>query len=57
VASSKDNNIDLFQYIEPAVGIGLRLMIQKKARTNLAIAYGWGPNGAGALYLNLNEYF
>jgi outer membrane protein assembly factor BamA len=56
-ASSKDTNVDLFQYLEPGAGIGLRVMIQKESRTNLGIDYGWGPNGASALYINLNEYF
>lgn len=56
-ASSKDNNIDLFEYIEPAAGLGLRILIQKQARTNLTIDYGWGSNGEGAFYLNLTEYF
>lgn len=56
-ASSKDNSIDLFQYIEPAAGIGLRILLQKQARTNLTIDYGWGSNGEGAFYLNLTEYF
>jgi Omp85 superfamily domain len=56
-ASSKDNGIDLFEYIEPAAGIGLRIMIQKHARTNLTIDYGWGSNGESAFYLNLTEYF
>lgn len=56
-ASSKDNNIDLFQYIEPAAGVGLRVLIQKQARTNLTLDYGWGSNSEGAFYLNLTEYF
>lgn len=56
-ASSKDNNIDLFQYVEPAAGLGLRVLIQKQARTNLTVDYGWGSNGEGAFYLNLTEYF
>ena len=56
-ASNRYNDVDLFQYIEPAAGVGLRIMIQKESRANLTIDYGWGPDGAGAFYLNLNEYF
>ncbi|NVK26946.1 MAG: BamA/TamA family outer membrane protein [Flavobacteriia bacterium] len=56
-ASSEDNDINLFQYMEPAAGLGLRIMLQKRARTNLTLDYGWGPDGAGAFYLNLSEYF
>lgn len=56
-ASNEDKGVDLFQYIEPAAGVGLRIMIQKQSRANLTIDYGWGANGAGAFYLNINEYF
>ena len=56
-ASDESSGIDLFQYIVPAAGVGLRIMIQKESRANLTIDYGWGPDGAGAFYLNLNEYF
>jgi len=56
-ASSRDNNTKLFHHWEPAVGVGLRIQIQKKTRTNISIDYGWGPNGAGGLFLNLTEYF
>jgi hypothetical protein len=56
-ASDRSTDVNLFQYIVPAAGVGLRIMIQKESRANLTIDYGWGPNGAGAFYLNLNEYF
>ena len=56
-ASSEDLDVKLFEYIKPAAGLGLRVMIQKKSRTNLTIDYGWGADGAGAFYLNLNETF
>jgi len=56
-ASSYDNQTKLFEHWQPAAGIGLRIQIQKKTRTNLSIDYGWGPNGAGGLFLNLTEYF
>lgn len=56
-ASNKVDDVKLFQYIEPAAGLGLRIMIQKQSRANLTIDYGWGLNGESAFYLNLNEYF
>lgn len=56
-ASSEDNNVQLFDYLQPAGGVGLRIMLSEAARTNLTIDYGWGANGASAFYLNLNEYF
>ena len=56
-ASNRDENVKLFQHWEPAIGAGIRIQIQKQTRTNLSIDYGWGPNGGGAIYLNLTEYF
>ncbi len=56
-ASADDLDINLFDYVKPAAGLGLRVMIQKKSRTNLTLDYGWGADGAGAFYLNLNETF
>ena len=56
-ASNKKDDVDLFEYVQPAAGLGLRIMIQKQSRANLTIDYGWGLNGEGAFYLNLNEYF
>lgn len=56
-ASGKDNGIDLFEYINPGYGLGLRINISKKARTNIGIDYGWGSYGAKGLFLRLNENF
>lgn len=55
--SSPDNDVKMFDYLKPAGGVGLRIMLSETARTNLTIDYGWGADGAGAFYLNLNEYF
>ena len=54
--SDKDRNISLFQYIQPAVGLGLRILIDKATRTNLVLNYGWGRNSK-AFYLNAGESF
>ena len=53
------SNIALITKVKkPSVNMLIgRVMINKKARTNLTLDYGVGKNGAGALYLNLNEYF
>ena len=56
-ASNKDGNIDLFQYIDPAAGLGLRFMLEKKSRTILAVDYAFGKYGASAFYLALNQAF
>ncbi|OHX65812.1 BamA/TamA family outer membrane protein [Flammeovirga pacifica] len=55
--SSHDLKVKLFEHLKAAAGVGVRVMINKKSRTNLALDYGWGSDGAGAFYLNLNEYF
>lgn len=55
-ASDKDRDIRLFQYIQPAAGIGLRILIDKATRTNLVLNYAWGRHSK-AFYLNAGESF
>lgn len=55
-ASNKDMDIRLFQYIQPAVGVGLRILIDKATRTNLIVDYAKGRNSSG-FYLNAGETF
>jgi len=52
-----DANIDLFQYIDPGYGIGLRFMMNKTSRTNITLDYAWGKYGSHGLFLNVNETF
>lgn len=54
--SNKDQNVKLFQYIKPAVGIGFRILLDKATRTNLVLNYGWGRKSS-AFYLNGVETF
>ncbi|TLX77077.1 hypothetical protein E9993_05180 [Labilibacter sediminis] len=56
-ASARDANVDLFNNWSTAVGVGLRIQIQKQTRTNLGIDYAWGMNGSKGLFINLTEYF
>lgn len=56
-ASNSDANLALFSYVEPGFGLGWRIMINKKARTNLTLDYAWGAYGAQGFYLNVNETF
>lgn len=56
-ANNNDANIGLFEYVEPGLGVGWRIMINKKARTNLTIDYAWGAYGSHGFYLNVNETF
>ncbi|WP_114756868.1 BamA/TamA family outer membrane protein [Flavobacterium sp. AG291] len=55
-ASNKDENIHLFRYIQPAIGVGLRIMIDKATRTNLIADYAKGRHSDG-FYLNAGETF
>lgn len=55
-ASDKDRDIRIFQYIQPAAGIGLRILIDKATRTNLVLNYAWGRHSK-AFYLNAGESF
>jgi outer membrane protein assembly factor BamA len=55
-ASDKDQNVHLFSYIQPAVGVGLRILIDKATRTNLIFNWAWGRHSK-AFYLNAGESF
>jgi outer membrane protein assembly factor BamA len=55
-ASDKDQGIRLFQYIQPAVGVGLRLLIDKATRTNIVLNYAMARHSK-AFYLNAGESF
>ncbi|MFV0521599.1 MAG: BamA/TamA family outer membrane protein [Mangrovibacterium sp.] len=56
-ASSRTNNIGLFEYVEPAAGLGLRILLNKQSGANLVIDYAWGSRGSQGFYLNINEAF
>ena len=47
----------LFDAFAPAGGIGLRVLFNKRSRTNLCIDYAWGRQGAKGFYLGLQEAF
>jgi hypothetical protein len=47
----------LFQGWAPAGGFGLRVLLNKRSRTNLAADYGWGQEGARGFYLGIQEAF
>jgi outer membrane protein assembly factor BamA len=55
-ASHESDTIKLFQFIQPAVGFGLRLLIDKATRTNLVLDYAVG-NHSNGFYLNAGETF
>jgi len=47
----------LFSSFAPAGGTGLRVLMNKRSRTNLAADYGWGRDGSRGLYLGIQEAF
>ena len=55
-ASNKYDKINLFEYVQPAFGVGLRLLIDKATRTNLVFDYASG-NHSNAFYINAGETF
>lgn len=55
-ASDTDQNLRLFQSIQPAIGIGLRILIDKKTLTNFILNYGLGRDSK-TFYFNDGEGF
>ena len=54
--SNPDTNTKLFQSVQPAAGLGLRILIDKATRTNLIVDQAWGNSSKG-FYLNAGETF
>jgi outer membrane protein assembly factor BamA len=45
------------QSIQPGVGCGIRIKLNKKSNTNIAIDYGFGTQGSRGLFVNIGEVF
>jgi outer membrane protein assembly factor BamA len=56
-AGSREGGVGLFEYLDYGYGIGLRIMVNKKSRANLALDYARGKYGASGFYLGINEVF
>ncbi len=56
-ASNVDNDQKLFDYVDPAYGLGFRLMLSPKSRTTLSLDYAKGKYNSSGLYFMLNEFF
>ena len=56
-ASSDDQERQLFEYFDPAAGVGLRIMFRRKTLSNLCIDLGFGADGTKGIFFNLNETF
>ena len=46
----------LFNYITPGYGFGLRIMVDKRSRTNVQVDFGFGQKFAG-IYFGASETF
>lgn len=55
-ASNPIQDLKLMESIKPGYGVGLRLMVDKASRTNLAIDFGFGDKSSG-FYLAASETF
>ena len=55
--ASDGEKINLFDRMEPAAGGGLRVLFNKKSRTNICIDYAFGRYGSSGLFFGLNEVF
>jgi hypothetical protein len=56
-ASNLNNNVRLMEYINPAGGVGIDLMLLPKARTSIGLDYGIGNYGSDGFYIRLNKAF
>ncbi|MNQ99442.1 Surface antigen [compost metagenome] len=54
--SNPETNTKLFHSVQPAAGVGLRILIDKATRTNLIVDQAWGNSSKG-FYLNAGETF
>ena len=55
-AENKVQSLKLFQSVKPGYGMGLRIMVDKQTRTNLAVDFGFGDKSSG-FYLAATETF
>jgi hypothetical protein len=46
-----------YEAISPGAGLGIRIMLNKFSRTNLALDYAWGTMGSRGFFVNLGEVF
>jgi hypothetical protein len=47
----------LFESSAPAFGAGLRLLLNKRSRTNLCFDVAWGKSGSHGVYLAIQDAF
>jgi len=55
--ASTETGSTLFSSYAPAAGIGLRVLLNKRSRTNLTSDWAWGKQGSRGFYLGIQEAF
>jgi hypothetical protein len=55
--SFSDITTGKYEVISPGAGLGIRVMLNKFSRTNLALDYAWGTMGSRGFFVNLGEVF
>jgi outer membrane protein assembly factor BamA len=55
--SNDQTGESLFDSVAPSAGGGLRLLLNKRSRTNLCLDVAWGKDGANGVYLAIQEAF
>ena len=55
--ASQDTGERLFDSFAPGGGLGLRVLLNKRSKTNLCTDYGWGKQGSHGFYLAIQEAF
>ena len=55
--SNRETGEALFDSVAPSAGGGLRLLLNKRSRTNVCLDFAWGKDGASGVYLALQEAF
>lgn len=55
-ATNPNQSLTLFESVKPGYGMGLRIMVDKKSRTNLVVDFGFGDKSSG-FYLAASETF
>lgn len=55
--SNPDDGVKIFDYIEPAGGVGLRVKFDKYSRTNISVDYAIGKHGSSGVFLTIGEFF
>jgi outer membrane protein assembly factor BamA len=55
--SFSDVQTGKYEVISPGAGLGIRIMLNRFSRTNIALDYAWGTQGSSGFFVNLGEVF